>query len=121
MSDTMTGPALTTTGTAEEGGDLSNMILETDDKTWAKLRQILKVNTREEAAELVSTSKEAAQAAENILMSGNTLLTEQEDSTMLGEAGTEPDRQASGGRPNPADVLYGGKSKSRGRKSKLEF
>ncbi|MFA4972473.1 MAG: hypothetical protein WC683_07650 [bacterium] len=80
--------------------DIGQQISSAPDKVWKRLREALRVNTREEAVRLVGSDDVAAEAARSILAGSETVLTKPiaETKSMLG--------QAAAPRRGPEDVLY---------------
>lgn len=58
--------------------DIGTLVLQAPDSIWAQLKKALRVETREQAAELVRTDSAAQKVAVSILSGSQSLLTKPE-------------------------------------------
>lgn len=95
---------------ASSTDDITQQIMQSPDRVWKRLRDALKVQTREEAVRLVGSDDRAAETARTILASSSeTVLTRptEEARSLLG--------QAAAPRKPAEEVLYGRTTRARGR------
>lgn len=94
---------------ASSTDDITQQIMQSTDRIWKRLRDALKVQTREEAVRLVGSDERAAETARIILAaSSETVLTRpvEEGQSLLGKAAAP--------RKPAGEVLYGKATRARG-------